>query len=119
MLPPANADFKFGRAGRLCKTDEYSSVFAFRRALKGRYFMLHYRPNGSETARLGVIVAKKLARRAVLRNLVKRIMRDEFRLHRTELPACDLILRLAAPVAGATRTEMHADILALFGRLPR
>ena len=57
-----DADLRFRDAYRLRKTDEYSSVFAFRRAIKGRYLIVHYRPNTLDTARLGVVVAKKLAK---------------------------------------------------------
>lgn len=113
------AGFGFGSSLRLHKTDEYSSVFAFRRALRGRFYMVHYRPNGLDTARLGVVVAKKLAKRANVRNLVKRIARETFRRHREALPAMDLVVRLHAPVAKATRAEMNLDLLALLQRLPR
>lgn len=113
------ADQGFRGAHRLHKTDEYSSVFAFRRALRGRFYMLHFRPNGLNTARLGVVVAKKLAKRANVRNLVKRIARETFRRHREALPAMDLVVRLHAPVATATRAELNLDLLALLQRLPR
>ncbi|ATE61948.1 ribonuclease P protein component [Thauera sinica] len=119
MAEPASADQGFRSAHRLHKTDEYSSVFAFRRALRGRYYMLHYRPNGLDTARLGVVVAKKLAKRANVRNLVKRIARELFRRRRESLPAHDLVVRLHAPVTDATRAELNLDLLALFQRLPR
>lgn len=102
---------------RLRKTDDYSSVFAFRRAYRGRFFNLHYRPNGGDTARLGVVVAKKLAKRAVLRNLVKRIARDLFRHRRATLPAHDLIVRLAAPPKEASRRELRDDLESLLLRL--
>ena len=81
--------------------------------------MLHYRPNGLDTARLGVVVAKKLAKRANTRNLVKRIARECFRRNRESLQAVDVVVRLHASVATATRAEMNQDLLALFQRLPR
>ena len=115
----ASADQGFRSAHRLHKTDEYSSVFAFRRALRGRFYMVHYRPNGLSTARLGVVVAKKLARRANVRNLVKRIAREIFRRQRSGLPAHDLVVRLHAPVAKATRAELNLDLLTLLLKLPR
>ena len=87
VVSPTGADQGFRSAHRLHKTDEYSSVFAFRRALRGRFYMVHYRPNSLDTARLGVVVAKKLAKRANVRNLVKRIAREIFRRQRAELPA--------------------------------
>jgi len=117
--PPGQRDQRFLDAYRLRKTDEYSSVFAFRRVLRGRFLSVHYRPGGLATARLGVVVAKKLARRAVLRNLVKRICREEFRTRREALPCLDLVVRLSAPAAGASREALRDDLLALLGRLPR
>ncbi len=79
--------------------------------------MVHYRPNGLTTARLGVVVAKRLAKRATLRNLVKRIVREQFRRHRASLPMLDLIVRLHAPVANATRAMINDDMVRLLERL--
>ena len=64
---------------------------------------------------LGVCVAK----RAVQRNLVKRIGRDVFRHARASLPAYDLVLRLSAKVADVSKRSLREDMLALFERLPR
>ena len=108
----------FCRAFRLLKTDDFSSVFAFRRALRGRFYTLYYRPNELDTARLGVTVAKKLAKRANKRNLVKRIAREVFRQQRQNLPSCDLVIRLHAPTETATRAELNMDLRQLLGRLP-
>lgn len=58
--------------------------------------MLYVRPNGLGHARLGVVVAKKLAPRALTRNMVKRITRELFR--QTPLPAVDCIVRLTKPI---------------------
>lgn len=112
------ADHHFRDAYRLRKTDEYSSVFAFKRAIKGRYLIVHFRPNGGDTARLGVVVAKKLARRAVERNRIKRVVREGFRLQRGTLPALDMIVRLHRPLKDATRTSVHEDLSGLLRRLP-
>jgi ribonuclease P protein component len=104
---------------RLRKTDEYSSVFAFRKAVRGRFFVLHYRPAGIATARLGVVVAKKLVRRAVQRNFIKRMAREAFRHLREKLPPYDMVLRLNAKIETASRAELRAELQQLFQRLPR
>ena len=109
---------KFPPECRVRKTDEYSSVFAFRRSIRGRYFVLHYRP-GNGLARLGLVMAKKLARHAVTRNLLKRLAREHFRHIRANLPAHDMALRLAQKTDGATRAQLREDIASLFARLPR
>jgi ribonuclease P protein component len=117
-MVPGQPDQGFCRAYRLLKTDEFSSVFAFRRSLRGRFYTLYYRPNELDTARLGVTVAKKLVKRANGRNLVRRIAREVFRRQRENLPHCDLIIRLHAPVGAARRAELNMDIRQLLSRLP-
>lgn len=119
VVSPTGADQGFRSAHRLHKTDEYSSVFAFRRVLRGRWFNLHYCPNTLGHARIGLVVAKKLARRAVQRNLVKRIGRDLFRHTQADLPAHDLVLRLSAKLDNVTRRMMREDMNSLLGRLPK
>lgn len=113
------AGFGFGASLRLHKTDEFSSVFAFRRVVRGRYFALHYCPGQASTARLGLVVAKKLAKRAVQRNLVKRIGRDVFRHACASLPPYDLVLRLSAKVGDVTKRSLREDMLAVIERLPK
>lgn len=81
--------------------------------------MLHYRPNELGSARLGVVVAKKLAKRANVRNLLKRIARETFRRHRAGMQALDMVVRLHAPVAGVTRAELHRDLQQLLHKLSR
>lgn len=81
--------------------------------------MLHYRPNELSHARLGVVVAKKLAKRANVRNLVKRIVREQFRRRRASLPAVDIVMRLSAPVGEVTRSMLNEDVVRLLERLPR
>lgn len=104
---------------RVRKTDEYSSVFTFRRSVRGRYFVLHYVPNKLAAARLGLVMSRKMARHAVTRNLLKRLAREHFRHIVDTLPRHDLALRLAQKTDAATREELRDDIASLFARLPR
>jgi len=104
---------------RLHAAAEFAEVFSYRRALRGRLFNLHYRPNSVCGARMGFVVAKKLARHAVLRNLVKRIAREAFRLRRESLPDLDLVLRLSSSPKNSSRLAIRAEIDELLGRLPR
>ena len=81
--------------------------------------MLYARPNTLGHARLGVVVAKRLAPRAVTRNLVKRIAREIFR--KAELKGVDCIVRLSQPLAKrphpastrALRTSLGAELARL------
>jgi ribonuclease P protein component len=86
----------YGRLRRIVKTDEFSSVFRLRPVFRTEHFALYQRPNTLGHARLGIVVAKRLAQRAVTRNMIKRIAREAFRL--AALPEVDCIIRLTSPV---------------------
>ena len=112
--------FAFPKNYRLTKTEEYSSVFGFRKALKSPHFLLHYRLRAVEEvagARLGLVVAKRLLRRSVDRNLIRRLAREHFRLMRCQLPSRDLILRLAAKPKALDRRVLAEEIRALLGKM--
>ncbi|MFA4969069.1 MAG: ribonuclease P protein component [Sulfuritalea sp.] len=110
---------------RLHRPEEFTAVMGARRVVRGQCFDLHYRgPGMAGCARLGLIVPKRLARAASLRNAIKRQGREAFRLLAVEIPPCDLVLRLTRPIknvrAGdnAQRKVWRAEIETLLRRLP-
>lgn len=140
----------FPRSARLTKTGEFSSVFSFKKSIKGKFLSLYYLfdksaesnksaksatnfhekfQNFSEnsenliSARLGIVVAKKMLKKAVDRNRCKRILRDIFRRHRfdlTNFAQVDIILRLNYKniTQLANYNELlRKDFLYLFNRL--
>ncbi|WP_301100870.1 ribonuclease P protein component [Propionivibrio sp.] len=115
---PASAAFP--KYCRLTKTDEFSSVFGFRKALRSRHFLLHYRLRAAEEtmgARLGLVVAKRFLRRSVDRNLIRRLARENFRLLRCRLLPRDLILRLAVKPEALDRRALAEEIRSLLGKM--
>lgn len=78
---------------------------------------MHYRLRAEgEDARLGVVIAKRFVRRAVDRNLVRRLARENFRRLRTALDSRDLILRLISRPGDFDRRALAEEIKALLGR---
>ena len=67
-------------------------------------------------ARLGLIVPKRLARRATERNRMKRALREEFRQRVSGMPALDVVVRVVRVAAGH---ELRADLATLMDRLTR
>jgi ribonuclease P protein component len=120
----------FARVRRIVKTDEFSSVFRLRPTQKSAHFVLYTRLSPLPHARLGVVVAKRFAPRAVTRNTIKRVTRELFR--QSGLPAIDCLVRLSKPVnskdgpatTAALKAALRAELARLFAqaksaRLPR
>jgi ribonuclease P protein component len=109
----------FARVRRIVKTDEFSSVFRLRPTQKSAHFVLYTRLSPLPHARLGVVVAKRFAPRAVTRNTIKRVTRELFR--QTGLPAIDCLVRLAKPVNSkdgpATSAKLKAALRVELARL--
>lgn len=84
-----------------------------------RHFSVFVRANELKGPRIGVIVSKKVAARAVDRNRIKRLVREAFRQDRGRLGSNDLVVlaRRCPPRAGwdAARGELAA----LFVQLAR
>ena len=110
--PTGEGSHDFARVRRIVKTDEFSSVFRLRPAQKSAHFVLYTRLNQLPHARLGVVVAKRFAPRAVTRNTIKRVTRELFRV--TRLPAIDCVVRLSKPVNSkqgpATSAKLKAEL---------
>ncbi len=86
--------YTFPRELRLIKTDEFSSVFNFRKRISGPHFAIHYQFNALTHPRLGMVVGKKVAKLSVSRNYMRRVIRQLFRLHQHDLGHVDLVVRV-------------------------
>lgn len=88
-----NAGARFGKDRRLHTPREFAAVLSARRAVKGETFDLHFLDSENLVgARLGLVIPKRLAQAASLRNAIKRQGRETFRL--LALTPCDVVLRL-------------------------
>ena len=87
--------YSYTQAHRLKKADDFSSVFNFRKVRHGVYFKIHYKPSDSANSRLGLVVSKKIHKRANQRNYMKRIIREIFRHEQTKWSSpVDIIVRV-------------------------
>ena len=100
----------FTQAHRLQTADEFSSVFVFRKTRIGKYFKLHYKPNGLNQSRLGFMVSKKIHKRANQRNYIKRTIREYFRTHQQQWLALDLIVRAQKHFTCQQRAEVIREL---------
>lgn len=64
-------------------------------------FMVLARPNTQGIARLGLSISSRAVGNSVRRNLVKRLIRESFRLHQHGLPAADIVVNARSAVRNA------------------
>lgn len=77
---------------KLSQPDHYRRVFESPKyRLSSGAFLLLATPSATPSSRLGVVVAKKNIRRAVRRNRIKRLVREQFRHHPFDA-AIDLVV---------------------------
>ena len=81
--------FDFKRTYRLLKKAEFDQVFECAKKLGTHDFIVLYKKNQFNHARLGFAIAKKTIAKAHDRNRIKRLIRESFR--KTKLPAVDIV----------------------------
>jgi len=103
-------DATFPRGARLLDGVGYGTVFKKNKRLANRYWIVLGHKSQSQTSRLGLAIAKKRAKRAVDRNLIKRVARESFRHNRLLLKGFDVVVMNKDPAAKATSIELRQSL---------
>jgi ribonuclease P protein component len=86
-------DYTFPRESRLLTPAHFSNVFADATPAPSKYVTLLAKINPElSNSRLGITIAKNRVRKAHDRNRLKRVIRENFRLHQHFLPNIDIIV---------------------------
>ncbi len=102
--------FSFPSQLRLGKPADYKKVFANPVKSTDKYFTLLAIRNDYDHPRLGLAIAKKNIKKAVTRNLIKRAVRENFRLKQHELINIDIVVLARRDAANATSTILSKSI---------
>ena len=98
---------------KLTKADDFSSVFVFRKVRSGIFFKIYYRPTQASNTRLGLIVGKKVHKRANRRNYMKRVFRELFRVQQTAWSGYDIVVRVHKCFMATDFTQIEAEFTRL------
>ena len=88
----------------------FSAVMKGSRKYRGRTAILHVIPGNSPLSRFGLAVAKRLARRSVDRNRIKRLAREVFRRHAVKMKGLDLVIALRQPLPAGFEAKWVAEV---------
>jgi ribonuclease P protein component len=91
---------------RLKKPAEYKKVFANPVKSSDTYFTLLATKNDFDHPRLGLAIAKKNIKKAVHRNMIKRTVRENFRIKQQNLGGIDIVV-----LARREAIDAPADLL--------
>lgn len=95
MAPGAHA---FPRDERLTRRAEFLRIYREGRKHVGRAYILYVLPSPGHGRKVGFTVSRKVGK-AVIRNRVKRVMREAYRQHRPQLQEDVQIVLVARPAA--------------------
>lgn len=109
-------DKGFGKPYRLLKTEDFSSVFALRKQQSLSWLQVFRAKNDLDCPRLGLVVGKKIAKRANRRNYMKRLIREWFRCHKSDLLAYDYVVRVRRCFTHEQYQEVQQELQVLLLR---
>ena len=114
MSGPAGKEaMTFPREARLVRRGEFDAVYRAGRRRSSSHFTVFFRANELPQSRFGVSIKKALGG-AVVRNRIRRRVREIVRCHRREISAgWDIVIHPKSAVAQAPFAELTADLLRL------
>ena len=95
----------------------FRRLYARGKSAANSYLVLYCRKNGGTENRIGYTVSKKLGH-AVVRNRVRRRLREIYRLHEAEfLPGRDIVVVARSRTVGAPYAKLERAFLSLSEKL--
>lgn len=106
----AAADRRFPKERRLLRPEEFQRVFQNPCRSGDAALLVLARGNGLGHARLGLAISVKSARSAVVRNRIKRIVRESFRHRQGTLGALDFVVTARAGVGTLSGEQLRTAL---------
>jgi ribonuclease P protein component len=108
---------RFPRAARLLQAADFAALRGSSRRLACRHFHAEFKANDLATARLGLAISKRVSKRAVQRNRLKRLARESFRRRLPRLPRVDILLIARPSALNVSGADLLVDLATLWDRL--
>lgn len=111
---------QFTKAQRLLTPAAFREVFdAPERKLHQSHLMAFTRSNTCEKPRVGMAITKRKVPTAVVRNLIKRQIREQFREQAYKLENKDIVFIVKKPIDGIGKKEIKNQIIDIFKKIEK
>jgi ribonuclease P protein component len=110
-------NYSFSRELRLLTPDDFQPVFKNAIPAVSPHLTLLARKNSLDHPRIGMAIPKKHIKRAVGRNRIRRIVREQFRQQQHKLPAIDIVVIAKAGIADLSNQEINKILDKLWRKL--
>jgi ribonuclease P protein component len=109
----------FPRTVRLVRRGDFEAVYRGGKRRSSAQFVVFCRPSGAAQSRFGISIKKAIGN-AVVRNRIRRRIREILRRNSSEIPpGWDLVIHPRRSVAGASFAPLTAELLTLLRGLAR
>jgi ribonuclease P protein component len=110
-------DANFSSKYRLNNKRDFQSLLLKPNKIGQKYLLAFYSFNHRSHARLGMIIGKRHVKRAVDRNLIRRIIRESFRGKKEALKGLDIIVLLRSECIPLDKNSLRNEIYNLWQAL--
>ncbi|GER88125.1 ribonuclease P protein component [Dictyobacter vulcani] len=105
------------RALRLRKNSEFQRVRQQGGSMSSRLLILAWKPNDQATLRVGFVVSKRISKRAVQRNYIKRLLSEAVRTLIKDIPpGWDIVFSARNQIIGVSLPGLIQDVSILLRR---
>lgn len=106
--------YSYPRTARLLKAGDFAALRGRSKRIGARHFLAEYCSNEKPTCRLGQAVSRRVSKRAVERNRIKRVVRESYRHVRGQLSCVDILLIARSSAANTPSTDLRDDLASLW-----
>jgi len=82
-----------------------------------RFLLALYRQNSKDHARVGIVVSKRVSALAVVRNQIKRVVRESFRANQINFAGFDIVVIAKAHCDNLDKLQLREGIEKLWQKL--
>ena len=102
---------------KLLNSDDFSSVFNFKKRLNSSHFFFHLAPNHLGHYRLGFVIGKKMEKNAVKRNYMRRSIREVLKSLLSKNFSFDIVVRVQKSFYRSEFSKIKSELELLIGRI--